>query len=468
LAIVVSYRERSMRSFSRTTVALLIALALSSSNAAQADDTASSEALALFEQRIMPIFRSPQPSSCVQCHLASVDLKNYILPSPEKTFVSLRDQGLINLGSPEESKILTLIQMGDKDLDRGAKLIHAKMRQAEYEAFLAWIKACSSDARLRELPPLSAAEQARPEKSEVVIRHNRKDRLLDSFVRNVWSQRMRCFPCHTPFELDAVSQQHPKARDTHRQFEEQFGQRMNFFKETPEATLRQLITSSRKPAKGHLPVINIDQPMNSLLLLKPLAKVPNKDASGQFEKPSYAEPVTHGGGRKMFPDDQTYKSFLAWLEDYARVVRDGYSSADDLPLDNWYPTNQVIRLSDAPENWPTLAGVQLFVHAWNPDKATWESQPIAFTQGPVTPRHMVNGTLFLLTEKEKTTGSAKATALAPGKYLIKVFVDLQHRLANEPLALFGATEYYGQAEIEAQWREGFQEAELLSAARLKK
>ena len=143
--------------------------------------------------------------------------------------------------------------MGEQDLDRGAKLIHAKTRQAEYEAFLAWIKACCADAKLRDLPRLADAELAKPEKPDAVIRHNRKDRLLDSFVRNVWSQRMRCFPCHTPFELDAVSQQHPKARETHRQFEEQFGQRMNFFKETPEATLRQLIVSSRKPAKGHLP-----------------------------------------------------------------------------------------------------------------------------------------------------------------------------------------------------------------------
>jgi hypothetical protein len=441
--------------------------ALSSLSTVTAEDS-TSEALAVFEQRIMPIFRSPEPSSCVQCHLASVDLKNYILPSPEKTFVSLRDQGLIDLASPEQSKILTLIQMGERDLDRGAKLIHAKTRQAEYDAFLAWIKACSADARIRELPRLSAAEQAKPEKSDAVIRHNRKDRLLDSFVRNVWSQRMRCFPCHTPFELDAVSQQHPKARETHSQFEEQFGQRMNFFKETPEATLRQLITSSRKPAKDHLPVINVDQPTKSLLLLKPLAKVPEKDASGQLEKPSYAEPVTHGGGRKMFPDDQTYKSFLAWLEDYARVVRDEYSSAGDLPADNWYPTNQVLRLSDAP-NWPALTGVQLFVYAWNSDKATWVEKPIAFSQGPVTPRHMVNGTLFLLgaENKKTTTGSSEEAALAPGKYLIKVYVDLQHRLADEPLAMLGEADFYGQAEIEAQWREGFQQAELLSASRLK-
>ena len=28
----------------------------------------------VFEQRIMPIFKSPNPSSCTECHLAGVDL----------------------------------------------------------------------------------------------------------------------------------------------------------------------------------------------------------------------------------------------------------------------------------------------------------------------------------------------------------------------------------------------------------
>src|SRR5262245_16210630 len=57
----------------------------------------------VFDKRIMPLFNSPNPSSCVECHLAGVDLKNYILPSHEKTFLSLRAQGLINIDKPEES-----------------------------------------------------------------------------------------------------------------------------------------------------------------------------------------------------------------------------------------------------------------------------------------------------------------------------------------------------------------------------
>src|SRR5688572_27628360 len=101
----------------RLTIAVLVtSFTLVSLSSLAADDAiARSEALALFEQRLMPIFRSPQPSSCIQCHLASVDLKNYILPSPEKSFVSLRVQGLIDRNSPEQSKMLTLIQMGQQD-----------------------------------------------------------------------------------------------------------------------------------------------------------------------------------------------------------------------------------------------------------------------------------------------------------------------------------------------------------------
>jgi hypothetical protein len=450
--------------------ATLIGLSLSTLINTRAEDAGSPpKALELFEQRIMPIFRSPQPSSCVQCHLASVDLKDYILPSHERTFVSLRDQGLIDINHPEKSKILTLIQMGEKDLDRGAKLIHEKTRKAEYEAFVAWIKACCGDPKLASLPSLTGADVARPDRPDPVIRHTRKDRILDSFIRNVWSQRMRCFPCHTPNELDQNLAQHEKPRETHRQFVEQFGQRMNIFRQTPEETLRQLILSSKKPPKDRLPLINVEQPTSSLLLLKPLAKLPAKDEDDQFLPPSSIEPVTHMGGRKMFPDDHTYKSFLAWIQDYARVVADEYASPADLPLDNWYPTNHTLRLTDAPESWPVMTVVQLFIHAWDDKRAAWQTAPIAFTQGLVTPKRLVFGNLILLADKDKSAEwNSHGVKLPPGKYLIKAYVDSQKRLSDNPTMLLGETDYFGQAEIEAQWREGFPQAEPLSAGRLQK
>ena len=167
---------------------------------------AAPSALDIFDQRIMPIFKSPDPSSCVQCHLSAVDLKDYILPSSDDTFASLREQGMIDLDQPEKSKILQLINMGQKDYDKGAKMIHAKNRKAEYEAFAAWIKAGAADPRLRKMP--APKEAVGPAKSNSIIRHARADRVLDSFTRNVWSQRMRCFPCHTPYEIDDNNPKH--------------------------------------------------------------------------------------------------------------------------------------------------------------------------------------------------------------------------------------------------------------------
>tara|TARA_B100000809_G_scaffold153250_1_gene150608 strand:- start:897 stop:1493 length:597 start_codon:yes stop_codon:yes gene_type:complete len=104
--------------------------------------------LELFDERIRRIFQSEDPSSCVQCHLSSVDLKDYILPSHQQTFVSLNAQGLIDPRNPAKSKILKLIQMGEKDSDEGARLIHEKIRKAEYKAFAAWIEACCKDPDL--------------------------------------------------------------------------------------------------------------------------------------------------------------------------------------------------------------------------------------------------------------------------------------------------------------------------------
>ncbi len=91
----------------------------------------------LFEQTILPIAKSQDRSSCVQCHLAAVDLKDYILPSNEKTFASLRDQGLIDPDDPDKSKILTFIRKGDNDPDKDARLAHEKTRRAEEKALAA-------------------------------------------------------------------------------------------------------------------------------------------------------------------------------------------------------------------------------------------------------------------------------------------------------------------------------------------
>ncbi len=426
--------------------------------------------LELFEQRIMPIFKSPQPASCVQCHLAAVDLKSYILPSHERTFVSLRDQGLIDLAAPEKSKILRLIQMGEKDRDKESRLLHEKVRKAEYEAFAAWISACCQDPKLRELPPLAAGERAQPARPDAVIRHARKSRVVDSFVRNVWSQRMRCFPCHTPHEIDKTNPQHRLALQRHADYVEQFGERMHIFRETPEATLQSWIERSRQTPSGQLPLLNLKAPEKSLIVLKPTSKLPKKKDDGTLEKPSYAEPVSHMGGLKMHVDDPSYKAWIAWLRDYSHVVGDRYASVDELPADNWLPTEHVLLLENAPKDWPASVRVQLFIHAWDKRQGTWQVEPTAFTQNSLTPRRMVGGPLFVFrpTDSDKDSDrDAKSASLPPGKYLVKAYVDTRHRLAEDPTLLLPKEDYYGQAQFDARWGKGHPQAQRVSGDALK-
>ncbi len=447
--------------FPRSFMAVAL-LSLASSGFSEDLVSSRSTAIELFNERIMPIFRSPNPSSCVQCHLSSVELKNYILPSHEETFISLRDQGLIDLDSPAESKILKLIDMGEKDADKRARLIHAKTRQAEYEAFAAWIAACCEDSELRDRPAAADFVPARPDKPDPVIRHARKSRVVDSFVRNVWSQRMRCFPCHTPHEIDPNNPKHKKPAAKQAEMVKTYGQRMNLFRKTPEETLQQLIVSSRKSTKTHLPLLNLQDPRNSLLLLKPTSKLPKKKDDGTFPRPSSVVPVTHMGGLKMHIDDQSYKAFSAWIQDYADVVQDRYLSVKDLPADNWVATKRVIRLKDCPPRWPVGTPVQLFVHAWNKSDAGWEKEAVAFTQGTVTPRRLVNGLLTLLSSEAGTKNHDPDRSLVPGKYRISVYADLQHRIEKNPAALLGAGDLEGHVEIQARWQQGFPKAEMIS------
>src|SRR5262245_2199486 len=291
----------------------------------------------VFETRILPIFKSPNPSSCVQCHLAGVDLKNYILPSAEKTFRSLRDQGLIDLDAPEKSKILTLISMGNVDSKTPA--VHAANRKAEYEAFAAWIKTCAADATLRSAPKLDPAEIARPPKPNEVIRHARSDRLLESFEQTVWAMRFRCMNCHT----EGTPQ-----NDKHRK---EYGDRVAWVKKAgPKATMDYLIASK---------LIDPADPEKSLLLQKPLGK------------------VKHEGGIKFAVGDQGHKAFRKWVEDVAAIKAGRYATAADLPT----PTNGPLQFgSDAwlkLENTPPAWGdklLQVDVYAWDDKAGAWESK----------------------------------------------------------------------------------------------
>ncbi len=412
--------------------------------------------LEIFEQRIMPIFNSPNPSSCVQCHLSNVDLKDYILPDSRATFVALRKQGLVNIENPADSKILQLIQMGELDGDRLAKRIHEKNRVAEYEAFSAWIHACANDPELVAADAQVAEEAVGPRVDDRVVRHTRKDRVLDSFVRNIWSQRMRCFPCHTPSEIDSQNPQHETPAKRHGELVEKFGQRMNIFKETPEATLKHLVNSSRRPHGNDFPLINLSNPADSLLVLKPISRLPAKGLDGKPGQPSSATPVSHMGGIKMHKNDFSYKAFVSWLTDYAKSVNGDYAEVADLPSDNWQPTQHIVRIKQLPEDWIAMHPVQIFVHAWDNEADEYSAQATAFTQSLLTPRRIVNGALFLL---DNGSGETRPLELAAGKFQLRAFWDREQQIEQNPTMMLNTREADLVVDVEVeQWGVGFKNA----------
>jgi mono/diheme cytochrome c family protein len=390
----------------------------------------------VFDKRIMPIFRSPNPSSCVQCHLAGVELKNYILPSHEETFQSLRDQGLIDLDQPEKSRILRLIKMGDEDRP-GAALIQQKVRRAEYEAFADWIARCAADPRMKALPKLEANKTAQPKRPPEVIRHARKDRLLSAFEDTVWAMRFRCMSCHTEGTAE------------NKKLVEKNGDRIAWIKSAgAEATLEYLRSSK---------LIDLEKPERSLLLLKPL------------------NDVKHGGGRKFLPGDQGYKAFRAFLEDYARTVGDRYADASSLPKPHstrsQFGTDIWLKLENTPPDWGDHL-LQVDVYPWDDRKGDWEAAPIASSDRGVWGKGKLwQHNLTLLADKASDRAvkwKSMRPTLPAGRYLVKVYVDRGDRLAKDLEAVLGEDDYVGRAEFESKWLEGYGRMTTLDAAKVKK
>jgi hypothetical protein len=413
------------------------------------DQTASPQEI--FERRIMPIFKSPNPSSCTQCHLAGVDLKNYILPSHEKTFLSLRDQGLLDLDRPEQSKILKLINMRDTgqrdtsqtrakgyDERRGASLIHEETRKAEYEAFAAWIKAGARDPKLRGAPKLGKEEFAQPPRPPEVIRHARKDRLLESFEQNIWAMRFRCMNCH----IEGAAQ--------NKKLVAEYGQRVSWMKAGgPEATMRYLI--------GAKELVNAKEPEKSLLLLKPLME------------------VEHGGGKKFLYGDQGYKAFRAWIEDYAKIIGDGYARPSDLPKpasdSKLFGSEIWFKLTGTPDRWGDKL-LQVNLYAWNAKSGTWEARPIASSDRQVAAKARLwqhNLTLAAPSDSDLAKRwQREKPSLPPGKYLVRVFVDVEGRVSKDWQATLGDKDFVGEAEVTSRWPEGYGGMTALEAGRLRR
>jgi hypothetical protein len=378
-------------------------------------------ALETFEQRILPIFHSQRPSSCTECHLSGIELKDYIRPDQGETFSALVQAGMIDLKNPDDSKILTFIDRKPA----APSLIAENVRREEYEAFRAWITAAVRDPRL--LAARAKTVPIGPTVPDAVIRHARSDRVLGSFIENVWSEVTRCDHCHSP-------QYNQKAVE---RFGQEFVERISWIRPgDPRGTLDRLVKSG---------LIDLDEPEDSLLLAKPSLREPHK------------------GGRKMAVGDRAYKQFLRFLTDYAAVAKGQYTSAAQLPS----PSAEVAMLSDL---WLRIIDVparydqkvlRVELHGWDDSQGAWSQDRCATADWVVIGKRQLWQFSLHLTAPRDSPGAEEIRqekALPPGRYLAKIFIDEAGKLERDSLAELGSDEFIGAVDFRAHWQPGMAKA----------
>ena len=379
----------------------------------EGEDEGNQSALAIFERRIIPIFQSQKPSSCTECHLSGVDLRDYIHPDQERTFASLVAAKLVDVNQPDSSKILEFIS---RKPDKPG-LINEKVRREEYDAFRAWLRAAVNDRRLLAARP---PEQALgPSVPDAVIRHARSDRILASFIDNVWTEVGRCAHCHSPDRNEKQVAEH--------------GEQVSWIKlNDPEATMRYMLDAG---------LIDADSPEESLLLLKPTMQ------------------VKHGGGQKVVVGDRTYMQFRRFIDDYAATAAGRYKSAKDLPPEDkevsviseaWF------KIADVPAKFDKML-LQVDLHRW--ENGHWSEDRWATADRQVFgPGNLWQQTLSLTARRgsQLAAGIRSRPSLPAGRYLAKIYIDETGRLQKDFRAELGADEFVGQVEVESNWPEGYE------------
>lgn len=368
-------------------------------------------AIAIFEKRILPIFQSAKPSSCSECHLSGVDLKDYIRPTQPETFASLVAAGLIDVEKPDDSKLLRFISRSpDKP-----SLISEKIRNEEFEAFRAWIRSAASDADLLQAKALAGS--IGPRIPEEVIRHARKDRVLASFIDNIWTEVGRCAACHSPDRNQKQVKEH--------------GEQVSWIKlNDPQATLNHMIENN---------LVNTDDPLKSLLLMKPTMQ------------------AEHGGGQKMVVGDRSYKQFRRFIDDYSAIANGTYSKSEELPAAN----GEVSVVTDI---WLKIEGVParfdkmlLQVDLYREADGGWSGFRVATSDRPVFgPKNLWQHSLSLTAPRDSTLAKEiNSKRLPPGRYLLKIHVDQHQKLQQNFSANLGSDELVAEVEVESLWPAGY-------------
>ena len=376
---------------------------------------AESKSLDVFTRRILPIMNSAKPSSCAECHLSGVDLKDYIRADQAETFAALVKGGMIDAKQPQKSKLLEFISRSPAK----PTIVSADIRKEELAAFTAWIEEAVRDPEL--LKAKAGSEKLGPKLPVEVVRHARNDRVLASFIDNIWVEATRCAACHSPL----LNQKQVK----------EFGERVSWMKpDDPAATLKHLVDAG---------LIDTDEPTQSMILLKPTMQ------------------VKHGGGIKMVVGDRSYKQFRKFLEDYAAMSAGKYKTVKELPK----PDTEISRigevwfkLTDVPESFDKQL-LQVDVYRLDTrSKSGWSKDRWATSDRQVFGKGMLwQHSLSITAPRDSARAKEliEKPILPPGKYLVRIYVDRTGRLEKDWQAELGEKDFVGQVEVDSRWPGGY-------------
>lgn len=327
---------------------------------------------------------------------------------------------MINVDQPDKSKILRFI--GRKPEKSNALM--DKVREQELIAFRSWIRAAVKEPELLAATgDVEIGTTLPPE----VIRHARSDRVLASFIDNIWSEMGRCINCHSPernrrqigrngrtkADIDAISWIVPR---------------------DPRATLQELIDSGN---------IDTESPEDSQLLTKP------------------AGIIEHGGGPKFFPGSPTYRNFLAFLEDFAAIREENYKAAKDLPpkpQEIVLLSEQQLRITEIPAAFAGMA-LQVNIHRLDPktrqpSKERWATGFSQVNKQQSIWQNPIQVTAPAGSPREKEIRQRRQ--LPPGSYMIRILVDRSGKTAKEFTYELTEKEFVAAVDIQGEWKPGYQ------------
>src|SRR5262249_19754532 len=149
------------------------------------------------------------------------------------------------------------------------------------------------------------------------------------------------------------------------------------------------------------------------------------------------------------------------LEDVAAIRAGRYKSATALPTDagpNRFGSDIWLKFTDTPPEWGGRL-LQVNVHAWDAAAGAWEAEPIATSDRGVAGQAKLwqhNLTLLAAPGSDRAKAwRAVPASLPAGRYLVRVYVDREGRLARDWTATLGPNEFAGEVVVRSAWPAGY-------------